>query len=289
MKLRMVYAALAVVALSAPAVAEPLRIWRQDASSTLLLAQAAPGILPPYEILTIVRSTGLDPLGQPFRRGPNYVLRAIDDGDREVRVLVSARTGDIVSVTPLAVASRTAPGGLTMGPYEPMPPDGYIPPERPGAYRGGPPTVYEDDEPEPYAPRPPASVRGSPPSGVSAMPPPVIRATPSQGAYVPPPSGSRVVTRAPIRGAELPPPSEPNVIASTEPDIDGMLPPPPERFPQRAASPSAAKPKPVKRAAASVPKQAPLPRPRPGNSVEASPPTPLTNTEKKPAPEPIAE
>ena len=84
--------------------------------------------LPPHEILTILRSTGFDPLGQPVRRGPNYVLRAIDDNDREVRVVVSARSGDVLSVTPMQTASRMPPprGGITMGPYERMPP-GYVP------------------------------------------------------------------------------------------------------------------------------------------------------------------
>ena len=53
--------------------------------------------LPPYEVITIVRSTGLDPLGPPMRRGPNYVLRATDEDDQEVRVVVDARSGDIVS------------------------------------------------------------------------------------------------------------------------------------------------------------------------------------------------
>ena len=73
--------------------------------------------LPPHEILTILRSTGLDPLGQPVRRGPNYVLRAIDERDREVSVVVSARSGDVLSVTPVQTASRMPPprGGVTHG------------------------------------------------------------------------------------------------------------------------------------------------------------------------------
>jgi len=34
--------------------------------------------LPPHEIVTIVRSTGLEPLGSPVRQGPAYALRAVD-------------------------------------------------------------------------------------------------------------------------------------------------------------------------------------------------------------------
>ena len=88
MKRKMICAALAVLALSAPAAAQGY----------------GPGGLPPHEILTILRSTGLDPLGQPMRRGPNYVLRAIDERDREVSVVVSARSGDVLSVMPVQTA-----------------------------------------------------------------------------------------------------------------------------------------------------------------------------------------
>jgi len=101
---RLIYAVLAVLALAAPAAAQGYE----------------PGALPPQEILRILRSTGLDPIGQPMRRGPNYVLRAVDDSDREVSVVVSARGGRVLSVTPVQTASRLPPG-VSMGPYERMP------------------------------------------------------------------------------------------------------------------------------------------------------------------------
>ena len=92
-----------------------------------------------------LRSTGLDPIGQPVRRGPNYVLRAIDDNDREVSVVINARSGDILSVTPVQTASRMPPprGGVSMGPYERMPP-GYIPPGAAAAATALP--VADDDD-----------------------------------------------------------------------------------------------------------------------------------------------
>jgi hypothetical protein len=68
---------------------------------------------------------------------------------------------------------------------------------------------------------------------------------------------------------DVSPPSVPNVIRA-DPDRSGMLPPPPERFPQRAAPP--AQPKPVKRAAAAPPKQAPLPKPKPAATSDVAPP-----------------
>jgi hypothetical protein len=232
---KMIYAALAVLALSAPAAAQGY----------------GPGGLPPHEIITILRSTGLDPIGQPVRRGPNYVLRALDDNDREVSVVVSARSGDVLSVTPVQSASRMTPsgGGLTWGPYERMPP-GYLPP---GGSRAGAPVDDEDDVPVSGnlpPPRPPSALPGAPP----------IRS--SNAAPLPPRGGA-------IERSNAPPLSEPNVITA-DPDRTGMLPPPPERFPQRAAPPPAP-PKPVKRAAAAPPKQAPLPKPKPAAKVDAPP------------------
>ena len=212
-----------------------------------------PGGLPPHEIVTILRSTGLDPLGQPVRRGPNWRVwptRAIDEKDREVSVVVSARSGDVLSVTPVQTASRMPPprGGLTLGPYERMPPGYTMPPAMPpGGYRAGAPVVDEDDEPNisgnPNAPRPPGALPGAPPMRSSNAAP-----LPPRGGAMPPDDD------------DASPPSEPNVITA-DPDRSGLLPPPPERFPQRAAPP--APPKPVKRAAAAPPSRRRCPKPKP--------------------------
>ena len=69
------------------------------------------------------------------------------------------------------------------------------------------------------------------------------------------------------RDADVSSLSEPNVITA-DPDRSGTLPPPPERFPQRAAP---AAPKPMKRTAAAPPKQAPLPKPKPAAKADAPP------------------
>lgn len=245
-KRSMIYTALAALALSTPAAAQGYP------------PGGPPGAMAPYEILTMLRSTGFDPIGQPIRRGPNYVLRAIDERDREVSLVISARSGDILSVTPMQTASRMPPPGVTMGPYERMPP-GYIPPGGPRGY--GAPIIDDDDEALPppgfgyNAPRPPGSMPGALPRSSNAAPPP-----PRGGSMRPdddddvasPPSGS---------GAR-------NVIPA-DPDRSGMLPPPPERFPQRAAPSVPPKPKPVTRAAAAAPKAAPLPKPKPGTTADA--------------------
>jgi hypothetical protein len=221
-----------------------------------------PGTLPPQEILGIVQDGGFDPLGQPVRRGPNYVLRAVDDSDREVSVVINARTGGIVSVTPVTTASRVPPGG-SIGPYERITP-GYVPPGPPG-YRGAPTVIYEDDEPV-YA-RPPAP--GAPlPRGATARSTSRNAPTPGYGMRTQAPADVEdddAPDSRPLRSTEIPPPAEKQ---------DGLLPPPPERFPQRAAPAAPAKPKPVKRAAATPPKSAPLPKPRPADMEKTAPSSP---------------
>lgn len=239
MKHRLIYAALAMLALAAPnaAVAQGFEL----------------GALPPYEILTILRSTGMEPAGQLMRRGPNYVIRAFDDADREVRVVIAARSGDILSVTPVGAAPQMPPrGGYTRGPYERMPP-GYVPP---GAYRPGAPGADDDDDappPRDYRSRPPGAIPGPLPRSSNAVP------APRGGAM------------APDDDDEVSPPSGPRVIPA-DPDRSAMLPPPPERFPQRAAPPAPPKPKPVTRAATAPPKAAPLPKPKPAGDAAAAAP-----------------
>jgi len=231
-----------------------------------LLAQGAPGVLPPFEVLTILRSTGLEPVGRPVRRGGEYLQRAIDTDGTHVQVVVDARAGDILSVTPVLVRG---PGALARreGPDD-VP--GYIAPGPPRVYRGD-PRIY-DDEPPPRIyrrgpmdddeERPPA-IESRPLRPVPNAPPPVIAATPDADD----PRTTQSVARPAQRPGEA-----------------GLLPPPPERFPQRVP-PAAAKPAPVKRAAA-MPAQPPLPKPKPAPSAAlgaeaparaAPPPKPSTS------------
>ena len=255
MKHRMLFAALAVLALAAPAAAEPLR-----------LAQAgAPGFLAPRQAIAVVRSKGFDPLDRPMRRGPHYLIRAIDHRDREVTVVVSGLSGEIVSVTPAAIGSQMPPRG-TAGGYAP-------PPGSRGVYNAGAPVVDEDPS-SIYAPRPPAPVPGVLPRSATAAMPPGAAPKDDDDDSLPPPS------------------SVPRVITSTAPDQyrtqSGTLPPPPERFPQRAAMSPQPQPHinpkpPVKRAA--LPKQMPLPKPKPQTEAkaEAAPPPPAAEQAAPPS------
>jgi hypothetical protein len=86
------------------------------------------GALPSDEIVTIVRSTGLEPHGRPVRQGPVYALRAIDPAGEEVRVVVDAYGGRIVKVIPLTEPRYAMP--LMRPPFGPAPrPMAMIPDE----------------------------------------------------------------------------------------------------------------------------------------------------------------
>ena len=65
--------------------------------------------LPPYEIVSIVRSVGLRPLHRPVRQGPTYAMRAVDRAGQEVRVVVDARFGRILRVDPVLVPRYASP------------------------------------------------------------------------------------------------------------------------------------------------------------------------------------
>ena len=77
--------------------------------------------LPPHEVITIVRSTGLEPLGRPVRRGPVYTIRAVDPvGGEELRVIVDAQMGHVVRMVPVVmprgVPVLRPPGRIAMAP-----------------------------------------------------------------------------------------------------------------------------------------------------------------------------
>ncbi len=56
---------------------------------------------------------GLNPLNEPLRRGPYYILHATDPRGIEMRVVADAQLGDILSVTP---AQRSNTANYTRGP-----------------------------------------------------------------------------------------------------------------------------------------------------------------------------
>jgi hypothetical protein len=84
-----------------------------DTTRAQLIYPPAPmpdAALPPYEVMSIVRSTGLTPMTRPMRRGPYYVLVAVDRFGRQLRVVVDAQLGDVVNLRPAFAAY--GPNGL---------------------------------------------------------------------------------------------------------------------------------------------------------------------------------
>lgn len=57
--------------------------------------------LPPEAIATSVLAVGLFPSTDPIRRGPYYVLDAVDQRGGEVQVVADAQLGNVVSVLPV--------------------------------------------------------------------------------------------------------------------------------------------------------------------------------------------
>jgi hypothetical protein len=212
-------------------------------------AQGAPGVLPPYEIVTILRSTGMTPVGRPVRRGPTYVLRAIDAAGEEVRVVVDARNGQIVSVRSVDSAAFGPPVGTHPGPYGRIPGDVvYVDPDPLFSDRRG--TVVEYEERPVYVPE-------APPGRYSSLPP--RDRSMGEPRVIPAPGGSGDVRSG---------------------DVTGALPPPPDRFQRRAPSqpqsPAAARPAQQRTiSTVRVSGPPPIPRPRP---AAAAPQAPVSDT-----------
>ena len=157
--------------------------------------------LPPYEILNSVRSLGFRPTTQALRRGPYYVLHAIDPRGAEVRVVADAQLGDVVSVAPLAgprfnsgprIIHVPQPGERSDADTTPeddensvtddddadvAPPPPRHPAVRRPAQRVQAPPARASTEPPPARPRPEQKPAG-PPRNVLSAPPPVGGLTP---------------------------------------------------------------------------------------------------------------
>jgi hypothetical protein len=93
------------------------------------VARPITAVLPPYEILAILRTTGLEPLSRPWRHGPwLYTLHAVNPSGREVKVIVDARTGRVLHVLPVLVQRYVLPPSYGYGPPPGQianAPDGY--------------------------------------------------------------------------------------------------------------------------------------------------------------------
>jgi len=150
--------------------------------------------LPAYEIIATVRAHGLAPIGELTRRWPYYVLHATDPRGIEVRVVVDAQFGDILSVAP-ARPLATA--------YTPRYERGARIIQVPQAGGRDEPAATDDDAVEEVAPPAPRRATPRPKSRSEITPVPKQR---SKAALPPLPGPRRNILSAPPPPAEGPSP-----------------------------------------------------------------------------------
>lgn len=195
------------------------------ATDLVRIAQADPDdLMPPAEIATIVRSTGLAPTARPMRRGDVYVVPAVDGYGRALRVVVDGEVGDILSIRPAALEAAAPPRVQRPAYRTWLPPDPYgsarshpVPPRSVPQARRIPATLAPTRPPVPR-PRP------------SAVPQSARTAT---AADTPSAAGPRApATQAPAGGARIaapatPPPTAPSVTPPAAPAAASPNDPPP--------------------------------------------------------------
>ena len=165
--------------------------------------QLSDPVLPPYEIMSIVRSTGLAPLTRPMRRGPYYVLVAVDRVGRQMRVVVDAQLGDIVNLRPALAAGSYGPD---LGRPVAMP-GGLMPPaDSGGAAAGYGPRSAGENALAPTPPRSIPNVRPANPTPPAA--PPSSRVAVAEPALPPPPPLPRPRPKLALNDAPAPAPAQ---------------------------------------------------------------------------------
>ena len=199
--------------------------------------------LPPFEVMTIIRSMGFDPISRPVLRGPVYVVQALDDEGISVRVLVDAQRGNVIRVTesrPASVYAGLPPEagfGPRRSPPETVPPGAVY---RPYEETPAPQAAHAPSPPRPkVATRTPLPRPAPPHSKAGATPPPVAGATAAipdanktPGKSIPAPVANKSATTAdPIVTGSTAAPHEQSKSESTNtaatPDVKSTVTVPP--------------------------------------------------------------
>jgi hypothetical protein len=189
----------AIIATSAPA-----QVYLEPGGQAVPPPQHEHGGLPPSEILMAVRSSGLRPLTQPARLGPQqWAVLASDNMGGQLRVVVHAHTGRILNASP-AHDPRFA--------YHPVRPRGYIPTPAPQLGTVTPPSYNAPADlrtPSAPPPAPPRTARAAP---AAQTPPPAAAPSHNQNlAGAPDTTGS-----VPTRPARTPLPRPRPAMAANE-------------------------------------------------------------------------
>jgi hypothetical protein len=189
---------------------------------------AAPGLLPPREVYSVLRENGFSAIGSPRLRGYFYSIAAVDRRGDDGRLLIDARNGQIVRFVP----------AYRLGGYR----DGY------GAYGGGGYDGYYEGSYGPsYGPLEPMSRRfyGPPPRPPASVP----RVASRMPSAVPVPKAAPARSRDEKSVAEKPAPMQQSAAVQLKP---ADTPP--------AAAPAAASPAEVKPAAPAIQPTQPMPK-----------------------------
>jgi hypothetical protein len=174
-----------------------------------------PELLPPREVYTVLRQNGFSPLGIPRLRGMFYNIAAIDRRGDDGRLVIDARSGQIVRFVPAyRMGDRFEEGPPSRYGYGPSP-YGYGP--APMNYRGG-------------VPRPPVGL----PQEASRATVPMPKAAPPRLAAKPlvekplaeKPAPQPLQQSAAVQGkaAEAPPPQNPPPVIEAKPAAPAILP-----------------------------------------------------------------
>lgn len=183
--------------------------------------------VPAYEIITALREMGLEPRTLPLRRGPYYVLHALDPRGIRMRVVADAHFGDIISVTPARPSHAV---NYYRGPRIIEVPQDDAHDEFDSRDPAG--RLTDDDDVEPA---PPPRRAAPKPQRSSTAPAPAPRWKPSK-ATAPPPAAPPPAERRAVLSAPPPPPESLSPIYPTpkfesagkfKPPENAAFPPPP--------------------------------------------------------------
>ena len=168
-------------------------------------------ILPSREVYEVLRETGFAPTGVPHLRGFTYVVMAVNRRGDDGRVVIDARSGQVISFTPAYRLGDDYEEGINdggpRGPYGPNGPRGAVPPSPP------PPMPTTSNAPRPPAAVPRVATRVVPqPVPRPAAVAPQVAARPEAAPPAPAQQSAAPMPKpAPVTAAAAPPPAAPTV------------------------------------------------------------------------------
>jgi hypothetical protein len=180
-------------------------------------------ILPSREVYEILRETGFAPTGAPHLRGFTYVITAVNRRGDDGRVVIDARSGQVMSFTPAYRLGDDYEEGMNdggpRGPYGPNGPRGAVPPSPP------PPMPTTSNAPRPPAAIPRVASRVVPqPVPRPATVAPQVAARPEAAPAPAQQSTTSAPKPAAVTAAAAPPPAAPTVGQVNTPAPQVLLP-----------------------------------------------------------------